>query len=446
MRSPGASAAVRGGGLNGALRPTPPKPPSRAPSAVARQVVAELDDNAEAVDILKKSGPIGILFVVGYLVIDAHSHVMNMRLLVSPLHWLALLTVLLFFGLTWLPGFRAHWRLWSLLCCVMMIALIVRISALTHDANTRYITIILCPFATAAFVIWGWRWQLSLIISCMFLYLAAEVIVPIGPRFDIHRVLGMVAALTLSQVTAVFLDRYRRKLKRQLIQLAEAAAFRETQIATMTHDIRNPLATLVGLVTLLVEDELDEKEQANLLARVWSTTTSMDLLVKNVLDLYLLEEQRLRPNCRIIDANTVIADTAEHCAIEARLKGLKIRLEMGGVPKANMDPLHLERIIANLLTSAVRRTSAGEVRIRTYQKGEAMVVEVNDTGPEAAPSEVERIFSRPNLSVDGARSSALGRYIAHALVEADGGQIDARTGEGWGLSLVVQLPIDGPMA
>jgi signal transduction histidine kinase len=210
----------------------------------------------------------------------------------------------------------------------------------------------------------------------------------------------------------------------------------------MTHDIRNPLATLVGLVTLLVEDELDDKERSNLLARVWSTTTSMDLLVKNVLDLYLLEEQRLRPNWRVIDANSVVAETAEHCGIEARLKGLKLRLELGGLPRANLDPLHLERIVANLLTSAIRRTPAGEVRLRTSLRGQWIVIEVGDTGPEAKPEEIEHIFDRPNLAVDGARSSALGRYIAHALVEADGGRIQARVEEEWGLNLYVQLPVD----
>jgi signal transduction histidine kinase len=430
------TAASAGAAAKAAIKPA---------SLTARQVVEDFDDNAEAVDILKKSGPVGIFFLLTYIFVDSHGHLTSF--FVSPYHWIALATVLAFFGLTWLPGFRAHWRLWSLLCCIVMIMLMIRVSAITREADTRYITIILCPFATAAFVIWGWRWQLSLIIACLFLYLFSEAAVPVAgrPPFDIHRMLGMVAALTLSQFTAVFLDRYRRKLKRQLIQLAEAAAFRETQIATMTHDIRNPLATLVGLVTLLVEDELDEKERNNLLARVWSTTTSMDLLVKNVLDLYLLEEQRLRPNWRVIDPNSVISETSDHCSIEARLKGLKIRMELGGLPKANLDPLHLERIVANLLTSAIRRTPAGEVRLRTSQRGEWVIFEVSDTGPEATPNEIEHIFDRPNLAVDGARSSALGRYIAHALIEADGGKIQAKVEDGWGLNLVVQLPIDEPV-
>jgi signal transduction histidine kinase len=408
------------------------------------QIEAQFDANSEVIDNLKKSGPIGIFFLVAYIIIDWRADRGTGPLLVSPYHWLALATVLFFFGLTWLPGFRAHWRGWSLLTCIVMIVLVIQISAITDEGQTRYITIILCPFATAAFVIWGWRWQLALILACFILEIAAEELVPIPPRFDVHRMLGLVAALTLSQFTAVSLDRYRHRLRRQLMQLAEAAAFRETQIATMTHDIRNPLATLVGLATMLVEDELDDKERTNLLARVWATTTSMDLLVKNLLDLYLFEEHRLRPNWRVVDANSVVAETAEHCTIEARLKGLRLRVDLGGLPKAKLDPLHLERIVANLLTSAVRRTSTGEVRMQTSQRGDSIVIEVSDTGPEATPHEIESIFSRPNLAIEGARSAALGRYIAHALVEADGGKIEARVEAGWGLNLIVELPIEPP--
>jgi signal transduction histidine kinase len=82
------------------------------------------------------------------------------------------------------------------------------------------------------------------------------------------------------------------------------------------------------------------------------------------------------------------------------------------------------------------------VRLRTSLRGQWIVIEVGDTGPEAKPEEIEHIFDRPNLAVDGARSSALGRYIAHALVEADGGRIQARVEEEWGLNLYVQLPVD----
>jgi signal transduction histidine kinase len=177
---------------------------------------------------------------------------------------------------------------------------------------------------------------------------------------------------------------------------------------------------------------------------VWSTSTSMDLLVKNVLDLYLLEERRLRPNRRLIDVNSIVAECAERCGIEARLKGLRLRLELGGLPKTNLDPLHLERIVANLLTSAIRRTPSGELRLRTWLSGQSVMIEMSDTGPEATPAELAHIFERPNLAIEGARSPALGRYIAHALVQADGGSIKATVEDTWGLSLTVRLPTEAP--
>jgi signal transduction histidine kinase len=415
------------------------QPVARPVTPTPRQVEDRFDDNTEAVDVLKKSAPIGVFFLIAYILIDSRTTISSGTITVSPYHWLALATVMFFFGLTWMPGFHAHWRFWSLACCILLISLMIAAGASTGEATASYLTIVLCPFATASFVVWGWRWQLTLVGACLVLYVAAEVLVPHGRPFELHRTLGLVAALTLSQVTAVFLERYRRRSHRQMMELAEAAAFRESQIATMTHDIRNPLATLLGLVTLLMDEEIDDRQRWNLLNRVWSTTASMDLLVKNVLDLYLLEERRLRPNRRMIDANAVVAETADQIGIEARLKGLKLRVGLGALPRSNLDPLHLERIVANLISGAIKRTDAGAIVIRTFNQGDALMIEVSDSGPDATATEMEAIFERPQLT-SGAKSAALSRYIASALVEANGGRIEARAAEGGGLTLTIKLP------
>jgi len=413
-------------------------PVARPVTPTPRQVEDRFDDNADAVDVLKKSAPIGVFFLIAYILIDSRTPISSGTITVSAYHWLALATVMFFFGLTWVPGFRAHWRFWSLSCCILLISLMIAADARTGESMASYLTIVLCPFATASFVVWGWRWQLTLVGACILLYLAGEVLVPHGRPFELHRMLGLIAALTLSQVTAVFLERYRRRSHRQMMELAEAAAFRETQIATMTHDIRNPLATLVGLVTLLMEEEIDDRQRWNLLNRVWSTTASMDLLVKNVLDLYLLEEQRLRPNRRMIDANAVVAETAEQIGIEARLKGLKLQVELGSLPRSNLDPLHLERIVANLIAGAIKRTDAGTIAVRTHHQSGALIIEVSDSGPEVSDSEIEAIFERPELS-SGAKSAALSRFIANALVRANGGRIEASPAANGGLALTVRL-------
>jgi signal transduction histidine kinase len=414
-------------------------PLARPLTPTPRQVEARFDDNAEAVDVLKKSAPIGVFFLIAYILIDSRTPISSGTITVSPYYWLALATILFFFGLTWMPGFRAHWRFWSLACCILLMSMMIAAGISTGETMASYLTIVLCPFATASFVVWGWRWQLTLVGACVVLYVAAELLVPHGRLFDLHRMLGLIAALTLSQVTAVFLERYRRRSHRQIMELAEAAAFRENQIATMTHDIRNPLATLVGLVTLLMDQAIDDGQREMLLNRVWSTTASMDLLVKNVLDLYLLEEQRLRPNRRMIDANSVVAETAEQIGIEARLKGLSLRVELGSLPRCNLDPLHLERIVANLIAGAIKRTEGGALAIRTFHQSDAVMIEVSDSGATVTAAEMEAIFQRPQLT-SGAKSPALSRYIASALAQANGGRIEARAADGGGLTLTVKLP------
>jgi signal transduction histidine kinase len=421
---------------NRLLAPSLPDAPPRD-SVTARQLAAEIDENAGAVATLRLVTPIGLFFLLVATVLEARANPATCSLLLPPCHWLALATLSLLFGLAWLPGFRPHWRLGVLLSGIAIVALMVRAAAAAHNPAAGYLTLILCPFAAAAFVVWGWRWQLLLNLSCLLIYAIAELAAPSGSRFALQTALGLLAALTLAQFTAVFSDRRRRLLNRRLDQLALAAELRETEIATMTHDLRNPLATLIGLMTLLLEDDVEEKTRANLLARMWSTTAAMDLLVKNLLDLYMLEQLHMHPNCRLVDADAVVNETAQRYAFEARLRGLDLAIELGGVPQAYLDPMHLERIVANLITDAMRRTMAGAVRIRTSQQDQWFLIEISDEGP---PPDLHRLFERPTSGEDSARAAALGRYIARALVEVDGGTISARSGDGWGLTVIAQLP------
>src|SRR5262249_54398865 len=152
MKVPGALTSWRNGASASARSAEAPAKIDQARVTNGRRVAADLDDNAEAIAILKKSGPIGITFLLAYIAVGARPKLAAASMLVSPYQWAALLTLLVFFGLSWLPGFRAHWRLWSLLCCVTIIALMIEVSAASQDQNARYTTIILCPFATAAFV------------------------------------------------------------------------------------------------------------------------------------------------------------------------------------------------------------------------------------------------------------------------------------------------------
>jgi signal transduction histidine kinase len=409
----------------------------RRPVAADRRVLLEIDHDAEAISTLKVAGPIAIIFMIAY---DAIYTLTPGGRTLTLYHYAALAIITAFFGVTWLPTFRRHWKTWTINTCVAIVALFIKIAALGHDPELAFIAIILCPFATAAFVMWGPRWQGMLNLGCLALFALADLAVPYTDQYTLHRWLGFLAALILSWFTALFLDRYRGKLRAQMEQLASAAKFRERQIGTMTHDIRNPLATLVGLVTLLEEDELSEKETTHLLARVASTARSMDLLVKNVLDMYLLEEDNLQPHPRVVDPNTIVQEVADVYAREARLKGLRMRTELGGMPRGSLDPLHLERIVANLLSNAIQRTETGELVMRTFLSGGKVIIEVQDTGPQLSEEQFSRLFERPGQDRQGMGSSGWKLYIARALTETNAGVVSARSHVNRGLTLICEVP------
>jgi signal transduction histidine kinase len=413
----------------------------RRPVAADRRVLLEIDHDAEAISTLKVAGPIAIFFLLAYgvsvvLLVGQHG--------LTQYHYAAFAIITLFFGLTWLPVFRRHWKAWTLTTCVTIIALFIKIASLGQNPELAFIAIILCPFATAAFVMWGPRWQGMLNLGCLGLFGAAQFAVRSHDEYTVFRWLGFAAALVLSWFTAVFLDRYRGKLRAQMEQLAAAAKFRERQIGTMTHDIRNPLATLVGLVTLLEEDELSEKETTHLLARVGSTSRAMDLLVKNVLDMYLLEEDNLQPHPRVIDPNVIVQEVADVYGREARLKGLRMRTELGGMPRGSLDPLHLERIVANLLSNGIQRTESGEVVLRTFLSGGKVIIEVQDTGPQLSHDQFSHLFERPIQDRQGMGSSGWKLYIARALTETNGGTVSARSHTNRGLTLITEVPFWEP--
>jgi signal transduction histidine kinase len=413
----------------------------RRPVAADRRVLLEIDHDAEAISTLKVAGPIAIFFMFAYgaivvLLVGQHG--------LTQYHYAAFAIITLFFGLTWLSVFRRYWKVWTLTTCVTILGLFIRIAALDLNPELAFIAIILCPFATAAFVMWGPGWQGMLNLGCLAMFGAAQLAVPSNDRYTVLRWLGFAAALVLSWFTAVFLDRYRGKLRAQMEQLAAAAKFRERQIGTMTHDIRNPLATLVGLVTLLEEDELSEKETTHLLARVGSTSRAMDLLVKNVLDMYLLEEDNLQPHPRVIDANVIVQEVADVYGREARLKGLRMRTELGGMPRGSLDPLHLERIVANLISNGIQRTESGEVVLRTFLSGGKVIIEVQDTGPQLSHEQFSRLFERPIQDRQGMGSSGWKLYIARALTETNGGTVSARSHTNRGLTLITEVPFWEP--
>jgi len=382
---------------------------------------ARMTDEETSIQVLRAGSSISILFLVAYLVYDFWSG-QGGTFFGSIFHWLTVLGALAFFVATWTRGFRRHWKHWNLLFAILLISIMILISADTQEGDSRYITILLYPVATAAFINWEWYWQALMGLTCLVLYGLAELLVPV-PGDSVHRWFGLFAAIALAECISFFISIYRHRIDAQIDQLQQAASFREAQIATMAHDIRNPVAAIAGFVDLLDDDELEEEDRKSVLARIGTTAWLMDLTVSNVLDLYQIAGGRISAAPMRVDPNRVVADAASNCAPQAIHKGLKLTVNYGEVPRGNFDPRHLERIARNMLAYSISRVSDGEIRLRTLPTNAGITIEVEDDGPVPSDEELATLLDRTESNGNRPSKTMLGLYVARALAETAGGRV-----------------------
>jgi signal transduction histidine kinase len=401
-----------------------------------------IDSDEDAIRVLKLSGPVAVLFMLAFLALAGRGVVGGHSPLTTA-HWMALGVTAAFFGITWLPAFRRHWRLWTLLFSVLIVSLFIRISVTTGDSVTPFVAIILCPIASASFVRWNPRWQAAMSVACLLEFAAATHFLPSQDPFQIYRWLGLLAALCLAQFTAVFLHDYDRRLHRQFDLLTEAANFRERQVAMLAHDVRNPLSSVTGFVGILEEDrELGEAERREMLTRIGLATRMMDLIVGNVLDYTNIEEGRLTPSRRTLDPNVITVEVASESLKRAQRKRVRFHTELNRMPSVNCDPHHLERILKNLMLNAIERAEHGQVLVTSESRDGWVRIAVTDSGPPLDPPALAELMAPPPPSTVRAWPAMIGMFVARSLVEANGGRVTARSDDHAGLIVTVELPIE----
>jgi len=234
------------------------------------------------------------------------------------------------------------------------------------------------------------------------------------------------------------------ELKAEREEAAELRAIDElktTFLRAVSHDLRTPLAAILGLsVTLETQDDLGSDEARDFARRISMNARKLDRIVSDLLDLDRISRGILEPNLgetdlgelvrRVLDESELLADRETETAIEP------VTIEA--------DAAKIERIVENLLSNAVRHTppeSRVWVRVGPEAGGALLIVE--DDGPGVPVEHRESIF-QPFGQGAGAPEHAPGVGIGLAVVarfaELHGGRAWVQEREGGGASFSVFLP------
>jgi two-component system sensor histidine kinase/response regulator len=245
----------------------------------------------------------------------------------------------------------------------------------------------------------------------------------------------------------------RLRLRRRARRAEAAARARAAFLATMSHEMREPLNGVLGMARLLRDTPLDA-EQAAHVAAILEAGEALLTLVNDILDLSRIDAGKLELAPVELALRPFLERVLGLVEPRARAKGLTVELAVEPtVPElVRADPARLRQVLLNLLGNAVKFTERGRVRLavaaRRRGAGEALLAfELTDSGIGIDPTELARLF-RPWTQATSATGrlyggSGLGLVVARQIVEAMGGVLgcSSRVGEGTTFALLLPVPV-----
>ena len=226
---------------------------------------------------------------------------------------------------------------------------------------------------------------------------------------------------------------------------AESESLRNTLLASISHDLRTPLAVIAGAASTLARHgaTLEPAARKSLASSIEEQAHEMSNLISNVLDLMRLESGRVELR-RDTHAVEDLVGAALH-RLEPRLQHHPVSIDLpDDLPGVSVDPVLVSQVLANLLENAAKYTPAG-TRIRISAVAEAAMVRVlvEDEGPGLPPGDPRLLFEKFQRGSEESPvvGAGLGLAICSAIVAAHGGEIKAGQGTQRGARFEFTLPV-----
>jgi signal transduction histidine kinase len=228
-------------------------------------------------------------------------------------------------------------------------------------------------------------------------------------------------------------------MARALGREARAVSREKGFLASVTHELRTPLAAIRLFGETLAEGRGNPREYGVLVAQ---ESERLDALVERVLALTRADEapcfSRVAPADLVSSALTLVADRAKQRAIRIDSQVTPRQ----GLPDAWWDADAVRRALLNLLDNAIKHgRQGGQVQVRATVEDGMMRLSVTDDGPGIGRRDRKRVFERFQRGATESAGTGLGLYIVKQVARAHGGRVDLVTEEKRGCAFTLVLPI-----
>ena len=211
---------------------------------------------------------------------------------------------------------------------------------------------------------------------------------------------------------------------------AETEKLRAALLTSISHDLRTPLASILGSATSLrhYRAQLSDADQDELLGTISEEAERLNHFIANLLDMTRLESGALAPNLDLIELGDVVGSVLRRA--QKLTQGHKIVLDVEpGLPLLRIDPVLFEQVLFNLIDNAAKYAHPGTtITLRARRESGTVRIMVMDEGPGLPDADREKVFDkfyRVRAGDSQRAGTGLGLAIARGFMEAVGGAITA---------------------
>ncbi|MBA3334194.1 MAG: CHASE3 domain-containing protein [Acidobacteria bacterium] len=243
-------------------------------------------------------------------------------------------------------------------------------------------------------------------------------------------------------------------LKREQAARKEAEIanrMRDEFLATVSHELRAPLNSILGWARLLEKGTLDETTSKKAVTTIVRNSEAQNRLIEDLLDVSRIISGKLRLEVMTVKPINIVESALETVRPAAEAKGIKLEIkEDADVSHISGDPNRLQQVIWNLLSNAIKFTpNEGEVVLEIERADDFVKIRVKDSGvgikEEFLPHVFDRFRQADASSIRKFGGLGLGLAIVRHITEMHGGTVSARSeGENQGSTFTVKLPLVAP--
>lgn len=249
----------------------------------------------------------------------------------------------------------------------------------------------------------------------------------------------------ISQISGKFEREYFRNIAKQAFLLNESDKLYKTLFNSISHELRIPVATIMGASDSLLTTQHTEEIRNELSQEIFKASKRLNRLIENLLNMSRLESGRITPHLDWCDIHDLINKVQESLGDE--LKPFNVHVVIPeDTPLIRIDFGLMEQVLHNLIyNSSIYASQSTSIRIKAFHDNGMLTLQVMDRGPGFPQKDLALIFNK-FYRVEGSKAggTGLGLSIAKGFVEAHKGTITVENRQNGGAKFTIRIPSEIP--